>query len=376
LAVSEISNKKYRIDEQSKSSVSGKFGHKSEFIKCDLTDDLIAPEESETCEITGKVVKKGLLKECSVSGKKVLEDQLTKSDVTGKLLLTSLIVSSPISGKKAEPEMFDTCEFTDIVVLKTELAVSKVSSKKYRIDEELKSSVSGKTGHKTEFIICAITDKPILPKESEKCEVSESPVTKGLLEECSVSGKKVMPNLLEKSSLSGKKALKKFFESSSISEAKFIDSEGIKSSTGKYCLPVEAQSCTWDATPYHPDDIIICRLSNLPYHFKYTVSDSVGSKFKILGDLLDGTLRSQEAIENISSVTENVISTLKNKKIELEYYKVSPDQTKLAISVRVKTMLGFKTQFFGIIYSLTDNVVIGRISKGVRTESTWTEDKK
>lgn len=376
LAVSEISNKKYRIDEQSKSSVSGKFGHKSEFIKCDLTDDLIAPEESETCEITGKVVKKGLLKECSVSGKKVLEDQLIKSDVTGKLLLTSLIVSSPISGKKAEPEMFDTCEFTDTVVLKTELAVSKVSSKKYRIDEELKSSVSGKTGHKTEFIICAITDKPILHKESEKCEVSESPVTKGLLEECSVSGKKVMPNLLEKSSLSGKKALKKFFESSSISEAKFIDSEGIKSSTGKYCLPVEAQSCTWDATPYHPNDIVICRLSNLPYHFKYTVSDSVGSKFKILGDLLDGTMRSQETIENISSVTENVISTLRNKKIELEYYKMSPDQTKLAISVRVKTMLGFKTQFFGIIYSLTDNVVIGRISKGVRTESTWAEDKK
>lgn len=376
LAVSEISNKKYRIDDQSKSSVSGKLGHKSEFIKCALTDELIAPDESETCEITGKVVKKGSLKECSVSGKKVLENQLTKSDVTGKLLLTSLIVISPISGKKAEPEMFDNCEFTNTVVLKNEMAVSKVSGKKYRVDEELKSSVSGKTGHKSEFIICAITDKPILPKESEKCEVSDSVVTKGLLEECSVSNQKVMPSLLEKSSLSGKKALKKFFESSSLSEAKFIESEGIKSSTGKYCLPVEAQSCTWDSTPYHPDDIIICRLSNLPYHFKYTVSDSVGSKFKILGDLLDGTLRSHEVIENIQLVTENIISTLKNKKIEPEYFKMSPDQTRLAISVRVKTMLGFKTQFFGIIFSLSDNAVLGRISKGSRIESTWTEDNK
>ena len=200
-------------------------------------------------------------------------------------------------------------------------------------------------------------------------------MTIGLLEECAVSGKKVLPKLLEKSTLSSKKGLKKYFVSSSLSDASFLEDEGIKSSSGKYCVPLEARSCTWDGESYHPEDLVTCRLTELEYHFQFIVSKDGENRFKILDSLLSGILRSHDVEEGAELLVSNVSKTLNKSKVKLEYEKLSPDNNKIAISVISKSMLGLKTHYLGIIYSKTDNAIVGRIPKGVRSATGWTEDK-
>lgn len=341
---------------------------------CDFSGSLVLKDLLVKSEVSERRALERFIHPCDLTGKKVLQDELAKSDTTGKFVLASLIKVSSLSGKKAEPDLFDICEFTQTEVLKSELAVSKVSNKKYRIDEELKSAVSGKAGHKTEFIKCAITGDQILIDESETCEVSKKIVTIGLLEECTVSGKKVIPKLLEKSTLSSKKALKKYFVSSSLSDASFLEDEGIKSSAGKYCVPVEAHLCTWDGETYHPDDLIICKLTELEYHFQFIVSKDGENRFKILDSLLNGTLRSND-LENTEQLVSDIAKTINKTKFKLEYVKMSPDKNKIVASVILKSMLGLKTHYLGIVYSRSDNAVIGRIPKGVRSATSWTEDK-
>ena len=52
LGVSDVSGKRYRLDQQLRSVVSGKTGHKEEFLFCHETRQPIMPEEAEQCELT------------------------------------------------------------------------------------------------------------------------------------------------------------------------------------------------------------------------------------------------------------------------------------------------------------------------------------
>jgi superfamily II DNA or RNA helicase len=97
LAISEISGKPYRIDEQLRSTVSGRTGHKKEFIECHETRQLVAISEAERCEATGRYVRPGVLEACSETGQHVLPSELARCAVTGKRLLKRLLVSSSVS---------------------------------------------------------------------------------------------------------------------------------------------------------------------------------------------------------------------------------------------------------------------------------------
>jgi superfamily II DNA or RNA helicase len=97
LAVSEISGKLFRSDEAARSAVSGLAGHKSEFIECYETRQLIAPGEAERCDATGNLVRKGILQTCSETGRHVLPSELGRCTETAELVLKSLLVTSSIS---------------------------------------------------------------------------------------------------------------------------------------------------------------------------------------------------------------------------------------------------------------------------------------
>ena len=68
LGVSDVSGKRYRLDQQLRSAVSGKAGHKEEFLFCHETRQPILPEEAERCEVTTKFVRKGVLEKCAADG--------------------------------------------------------------------------------------------------------------------------------------------------------------------------------------------------------------------------------------------------------------------------------------------------------------------
>ena len=345
--------------------------------KCELTGKIVPDDCLGKCEISGRKVLRHLLAiselsgrkalpeyivTCSVTGKKILKDEAEKSAISGELVSASLLKTSPISGKRAEPKFFGRCEFTSSEVLESELAVSQVSGKKYRIDEQLQSVVSGKTGHKQEFIYCSETYTPLLASEAEVCEVTKKIVLPGVLEICEVTKKHVLPSKLEKSAVSGKKALKKFFVSSSISEARLLESEAVRSIKGNFCSPLEAKACAWSGKISHPEDIKICSLTELPIYVGYLSGKPL--KLETLNNLLQGIERTAEVEEEWDNIATNASEILQSKNCIVESSILSPDKKKLAICLEVKTWMGLKTRYAGLLYSVDNKSIVGRIALG------------
>lgn len=307
---------------------------------------------------------------CSLTTKRVLIDEVDYSQITSKPVIRSLLKVSQLSGKKAEPSFFAKCEFTGDEVLKDELAISEVSKKTYRKDQQLRSTFSGKVGHKDEFIFCAVTKQPLLPSEGERCEISNKIVLPGILEQCSITGKKVLPEELEKSVFSGEKALKRFFVSSSLSGARLIEKEAIKSVTGNYCSPLEAKLCSWSGKRCHPEDLKVCELTGLSVYFEYLTS---GAQIFLepLTQLLDGINRSTDKSEQWATILNQLPKEFNNRNSKIESSILSPDEQKLAMCLEVKSLLGLKVRQLGLIFSLSDNRVIGHIASGKRTSTEW-----
>jgi hypothetical protein len=100
LAVSQVSGRRFRTDEQARSAVSGKTGHRREFVQCPETGQWLLPTEGEQCAVTGTRVMPGILETCEVTSKRVLPSQLESSFISGKRALHRLFTTSSASGKR------------------------------------------------------------------------------------------------------------------------------------------------------------------------------------------------------------------------------------------------------------------------------------
>ncbi len=144
LAVSEISRKRYRLDQQMRSSISGKAGHKEEFLFCDETRQPMTSEEAEQCEVTGRFVRPGVLERCGVMGKAVLPSELERCAVTEKRVLKKLLVTSSVSDAR-----FQHC-----------LAVRSIAGN-YCTPVEAKTCMwSGRRSHPDDMRVCSLTGIP------------------------------------------------------------------------------------------------------------------------------------------------------------------------------------------------------------------------
>lgn len=341
--------------------------------QCNITGTVALQHKLKRSEISGRMALPEHIVKCAVSGRQVLSDEVEKSAVTGRLVAKAILKTSALSGKMAEPNFFTKCEFSSSEVLDSELSVSQVSGRRYRNDEQLCSAVSGKVGHRSEFIICPETNQSLLPTEAEKCEVTGKSVMPGLLELCEVTGKKVLPAELEKCAATGKKALKRFFVSSSLSSARLIEQEAVRSMTGKYCLPVEARRCLWSGRQCHPDDLRICELTGISMHSE-NMGMNGGSRFKVLVNLLNGNQGKVDRPELWDAITARASSVIGSGRFKVESAELSTDGRYLAVCLSVRTLMGFKIRQAGLIYSIQDGAVAGRVILGKRTGDQWKEE--
>jgi hypothetical protein len=53
---------------------------------------------------------------------------------------------------------------------------------------------------------------------------------------------------------------------------------------------------------------------------------------------------------------------------------VSPDGNRLAVCAEIRSLFGLKTRCGGFIYSIPEDMVIGRIVLGKRDKKGWVED--
>ncbi|MEK7603719.1 MAG: SNF2-related protein [Patescibacteria group bacterium] len=312
------------------------------------SDLLITPSKNEiippkmvACSETNKIVPEECLGKCEMSGLRALSYLLTRSDVSGRTALPKYTTVSSYNGK---------------VILN---------------DEVERSSVSGKTAHRQEFVFCAETNKPLLHSEAEKCEMTGKLVVPGLLEKCSISGKNVLPSELGKSAVTGKKALKKFFISSSISGAYLLEEEAIHSVDGKFCAPVEAKICLWSGQQCHPDDLRTCDLTGVPSHFRFMTSNI---RLEPLVNLLGGVSRKADKPEIWSLIEADASRILGNKNCRVKQTCLSQDGQHLAVTMEMRTFMGFKIRHLGLFYSVQDKAVVGRIARGKRETNGWIQN--
>jgi hypothetical protein len=283
----------------------GKYIEVPELGRCESTGQTAPRECLGSCDMTSAEVLRHLLVpseisarralpeytlRCSLSGKRVLLDEAELSAVTGNPVARSLLKACALTGKRAEPAHFGRCEFTGIEALNSELAVSDVSGKRYRLDQQLRSAVSGKAGQKDEFLFCYETRQPIMPQEAEQCETTGKFVRKGVLETCALTRKAVLPSELERCAISDRRVLRAMLVTSSVSGARLQHRLAVRSIAGKYCGPAEAKACMWSGRRSHPDDLRVCRLTDIPFHVEFAAP---GEKpyLQPLGDLLHGVRR-------------------------------------------------------------------------------------
>lgn len=358
-------------------------------VKCEVTGVLGPTDCFGLCEITGKQVLKHLLARseisnrmalaehvipCALTGKRVLTDEVEKSAISGRSITKSLMKMSSVSGKRAEPEFFAQCEFTGSEVLQAELALSQASGKRYRVDQQARSSVSGKTGHQSEFVVCTETNQPVLATEAEHCEITGKVVKPGILGVCQITGKRVMPLELEKCAATGKIALKTLFVSSSLSNARVLEKEAIKSAAGRFCLPSEAKLCEWDGQLYHPEDLRICKLTNLPIHRNY-IGIEANSQLEVLASALTGTRTKTEREDLWQDIMTKATQVLGRGRYRVESAELSPNGQNLGVCVEVKTLFGLKKRFAGLVYSIKDQSVLGKVQIGKREGGRWNMDR-
>lgn len=338
--------------------------------KCVISNTRVMKHLLTPSELSGRLALPEHIVICSLSNKRVLIDEVEKSAITDQYVTKSLLKTSSMSGKRAEPQFFSRCEFSNSEVLENEIAISQISGKRYRIDEQLHSAVSGKTGHREEFIYCSETGKPLLSDEAERCEVTGKTVMPGLLERCEITGKKVLASELDKSAVTGKKALKKYFVLSSLSEAHLLEQEAIKSVAGKFCSPLEAKSCFWSGRQCHPDDLRVCELTGIPIYFEFA-SNGGAVQLEPLVNLLNGVNKKADKADLWQTIAIEASKLVGGGNCKVEAAELSPDKHCLAISLEIRTWLGFKLRQAGLLYSLADNSVSGRVVIGKRDNKGW-----
>lgn len=339
--------------------LTGKAAPSDCFGVCAISKSRVLRHRLVRSEISDRLARPEHASRCSVSGRVLLSDEASKSDITGAVVAIDLLKTCVLTGKRAEPAQFGQCEFTSADVLLDSLAASDVSGKKFRRDHAVTSAVSGKVGHKSEFASCYETRQPILHDEAERCAVTGKLVRIGVLETCGATGKRVLPTQLEPSAVSGKRVLRDLLAQSSLSAARFLESEGIRSAYGKFCAPVEARTCQWSGALTHPDDLKPCSLLGLSVHFQFLTHDT--ERLEVMQGLLSGTQRTADHSEQWDNMAAPVTRALKNQKCRIDAAQLSPDRRRLALCGEVKTLLGLRTRVAGMLLSLDDQSVVGRV---------------
>jgi superfamily II DNA or RNA helicase len=338
--------------------------------KCQITGILVLQHLLVCSEMSSRFALPECTVLCVLSGKRILTDEAQTSAVSGHLVASSLLKTSALSGKRAEPSYFGQCEFTMAEVLDTELTTSEFSGKRYRIDEQCRSAVSGKAGHKQEFLICHETRESLARAEAEQCELTGKYVRPGVLEPCAITQKRVLPAELARCTATKKRVLKKLLVMSSLTGVRILEDVAVRSTTGEYCAPAEANQCLWSGQDFHPDDLDQCELTGLTVHSKFATGGSE-PRLRALVELLDGIKRTTDAPQPWDELATKIAPALGKGRCRIEAAVLSPNKQHLAICCEVRTLLGLRVHHVGLVYSMTDHSIVGRVASGRRGSKEW-----
>jgi hypothetical protein len=114
----------------------------------------------------------------------------------------------------------------------------------------------------------------------------------------------------------------------------------------------------------------VCSLTGIPVHVEFAASGEE-PYLQPLGDLLHGVRRTADWPDRWGEIASKASTALRGSRCRVETAHVSPDRRHLAICSEVRTLLGFRVQQAGLLYSMGDASIVGRIAMGKRTPKGW-----
>jgi hypothetical protein len=115
------------------------------------------------------------------------------------------------------------------------------------------------------------------------------------------------------------------------------------------------------------------QLTGITAHFEYMTSDG-GTRLEPLLNLLNGIRRRADRPELWPMIIANAHHILGGRS-KIEAAESSPNRDHLAVCVETRNWLGLKARQSGMLYSIRDNIVTGRIVSGKREERGWRLEK-
>jgi len=91
-------------------------------------------------------------------------------------------------------------------------------------------------------------------------------------------------------------------------------------------------------------------------------------------NLLNGLRRQADKPEIWAEIAEDT-SRIVNSKSQVEAAMLSPTQDYLAVCLETKNWLGLRTRHAGLLYSIAEREVVGRIVAGKRDAQGWSLEK-
>jgi hypothetical protein len=166
------------------------------------------------------------------------------------------------------------------------------------------------------------------------------------------------------------RVLKRLLVTSSVSGARLQQQLAIRSISGEYCTPAEAGSCMWSGRISHPDDLRVCSLTGISFHMQFA-TPGANSYLQPLADLLHGLRHTSDATDRWDEIATKASAVLRASRCRIEAACASPDKRHLALCSEVRTLLGLRVQQAGMLYSVADGSIVGRIALGKRTPKGW-----
>jgi hypothetical protein len=121
-----------------------------------------------------------------------------------------------------------------------------------------------------------------------------------------------------------------------------------------------------------PPVVRICALTGVPIHFEYVTPDTQ-SRLQPLAELLCGFRRTADGSELWETIATKASHALQGSSCKIESAHSSPDRRYLAVCSEVRTFLGLRLHQAGLVYSIDEDAIIGRVALGKRTPKGWTE---
>jgi hypothetical protein len=194
------------------------------------------------------------------------------------------------------------------------------------------------------------------------------------LERCGLTHVLVLPNEMEACAVTGIRAIREKMVRSDVSGRYVVPQKAIRSAvSNKVGLPDEVVNCAWLEKPILRNEAKSCALSGI--YVTATLLNDHG-ELRLFRELLDGKSPAAARHDHLVPVLKSIDTTF-FKPLRYVWAIRSPGGGKLALCCELRTWLGLKVRYVGLLLKKEDTYsIISRGVMGYRDKEAWKlEDK-